>query len=95
MVMKNIVRNPTVSSGKATIKGTDVTVEFVLERLASGASVKEIRQQHPALTEGLILEAIAFAASELKRQDEDAERKAWMTSFIQEYRPALEALAKQ
>ncbi|HLD21176.1 MAG TPA: DUF433 domain-containing protein [Patescibacteria group bacterium] len=95
MKLQNIIRNSVASPGKATIKGTDVTVEFVLEQLASGASVEDIRKQHPSLTEGLVLEAIAFAADELKKQGEDAERTAWTQSFIQEYRPALEALAKQ
>ena len=95
MTIMNIIRNAAVSAGKATIKGTSVTVEFVLERLASGATVQEIRKQHSALTEGLILEAIAFAARELKKQDEDADLKAWSKAFIEEYRPALEALAKE
>lgn len=95
MTIKNIVRNPAVSAGRATIKGTDFTVEFVLEQLAAGVSVQEIRGQHPALTEGLILEAIAFAVQELKKQDDDAELKAWTKEFIDEYRPALQALANE
>lgn len=95
MTIKNIVRNPAVSAGKATIKGTDFSVEFVLEQLASGASIQEIQREHPSLTEGLILEAIAFAVHELKKQDEDTELKTWTMEFIEEYRPALQALANE
>lgn len=95
MTLKNIVRNPAVCAGKATIKGTDFTVEFVLEQLAAGVSVQKIRGRHPSLAEGFILEAIAFAAQELKKQDENAELKTWTKEFIEEYRPALQALANE
>jgi uncharacterized protein (DUF433 family) len=94
MSIKHIVRDRTQTAGKARIHETDVTVEFILRQLASGASVEEIRNSHPQLTEGLILEAIAFAADEFEKAESDAELREWSQEFIEEYRPALEALAK-
>lgn len=95
MQTKNIVRDSAVASGKALIKDTNVTVGEILKQLASGATVGEIRQAYPQLTEGLILEAIAFAADEIQRAEDDAELHEWTASFIEQYRPALEALAKK
>lgn len=45
-----IVSDPQVLVGKPTIKGTRISVELVLDRLADGWSEKDILQSYPRLT---------------------------------------------
>ena len=54
--------DPAVCHGKACIKGTRVMVSVVLDNLASGASVEDIRRDYPSLSAAAIRAAIAYAA---------------------------------
>lgn len=58
-----IERSPSVAGGEAVIKGTRVTLRTVLASLAEGASVEELLEDFPTLTEPDIRAAIAFAAA--------------------------------
>lgn len=57
-----IIRDPKICGGKPVIKGTRVTLRTVLATLAEGASIKEIIQDFPTLTEDDVRAVIAFAA---------------------------------
>jgi uncharacterized protein (DUF433 family) len=61
-----IISNPKVMMGKPVIKGTRITVELILEKLAAGESVDQILTEHPSLTHEAIQEACAFAAQALR-----------------------------
>jgi uncharacterized protein (DUF433 family) len=61
-----ITSNPNVMMGKLVIAGTRITVELILEKLASGESVEQILEAHPRLTKETILAAIDFAAKALR-----------------------------
>jgi len=50
-----IIYNPKILGGKPIIKGTRISVEFVLELLASGMPVDEIVEEYPNLTRKDIL----------------------------------------
>ncbi len=63
-----IVANPGVMLGKPVIRGTRITVEHVLERLAAGDSVDDLTQAHPRLTPESIRAALQFAASRMKSE---------------------------
>lgn len=52
--------------GKPVIRGTRITVEIILEKLAAGESVAEILVAYPHLTEEQIKAAITFAAANLR-----------------------------
>jgi uncharacterized protein (DUF433 family) len=52
--------------GKPVIKGTRITVELILEKLAAGESVDQILNEHPRLTQETIQASCAFAAKALK-----------------------------
>ncbi|MFA4846042.1 MAG: DUF433 domain-containing protein [Patescibacteria group bacterium] len=95
MTIKHIIRDPAVADGKATIQGTDITVNILLKELSVGVSVGEMKEKYPQLTEGLIFEAIAYAADVIEKSESDSELQQWSREFIEEYRPALEALAIQ
>ena len=45
-----IVADPAVLGGKPTIKGTRISVEFILQRLAQGWTEAELLENYPRLT---------------------------------------------
>ena len=47
--------------GKPVVKGTRITVELILEKIASGESIELILDEHPRLTLEAILASVAFA----------------------------------
>jgi uncharacterized protein (DUF433 family) len=61
-----IMSDPAVMMGKPVISGTRITVELVLEKLASGESFDDLLQAHPRLTRDGILAALRFAAEALR-----------------------------
>jgi uncharacterized protein (DUF433 family) len=58
--------NPNVMMGKPVIKGTRITVESILEKLAYGESREQLLAAHPRLTKEAIDAALAFAAQALR-----------------------------
>jgi uncharacterized protein (DUF433 family) len=66
---KYIERVPDVMLGKPIFRGTRMTVEFVLERLAQGARPEDLVRSHPPLTLEQVHAAIAYALA-VVRQDE-------------------------
>lgn len=58
--------NPSVIMGKPLIAGTRITVEHILEKLASGETVEQILVAHPQLTKDAIQATLDFAAKALK-----------------------------
>ncbi len=61
--------NPAIMFGKPVIKGTRITVEHILRKLAGGLSVEEIQQDHPHLLPDDIYAAAAFAADYLANEE--------------------------
>jgi uncharacterized protein (DUF433 family) len=66
---RHIERVPGVMLGKPIFRGTRITVEFVLERLAQGARPEDLVASHPPLTADHVRAALAYALSSV-RQDE-------------------------
>lgn len=67
-MFSHIVSDPAILGGKPCIKGTRISVEFLLELVASGASRDEIVQAYPQLTNADVEEAILYAAHFLKNE---------------------------
>jgi uncharacterized protein (DUF433 family) len=65
---QRIVVNPKILTGKPIIKGTRISVEFILDRTADGWSLDDILQSYPHLTREDVLAAHSFAA-ELFKED--------------------------
>ena len=63
---EHITTNPKILGGKPIIKDTRISVEFILELLASGAAVKDIVEAYPHLLEEAVKEAILFAIFHLR-----------------------------
>jgi uncharacterized protein (DUF433 family) len=65
-ISSHIEINPRIMMGKPVIKGTRITVEMILESLATGESIENLLSSYPRLTKESILAALAFAANALK-----------------------------
>ena len=61
-----IVSDPAVMMGKPVIKGTRITVELILEKLAAGETIEQILEAYPHLTREGIQAALSFAAEALR-----------------------------
>jgi uncharacterized protein (DUF433 family) len=42
--LKRIIMNPKIMLGKPVIKGTRLTVEIIVEKLACGATIEDLRE---------------------------------------------------
>lgn len=61
-----IESNPNVTMGKPVIKGTRLTVELILEKLADGETFAQLLDAYPRLTPQAIYAALRFAAQAIK-----------------------------
>ena len=64
---KLIESNPKIMFGKPVIKGTRITVELILEKLAEGESIENILAQNPHLTREKVSSAVRFALQTLQK----------------------------
>ncbi|MGD0900634.1 MAG: DUF433 domain-containing protein [Thermoguttaceae bacterium] len=60
-MFSRIVCNPAVLGGKPCVKGTRISVEFILELVASGASRDDVLRAYPHLTGEDVGEALGYA----------------------------------
>lgn len=60
MKQTQIISDPKILGGKPVIAGTRISVELILDRIASGMSVKEILTDYPHLTTKQIQAALSY-----------------------------------
>ncbi len=65
-LLERITVNPKVMVGKPVIRGTRLTVEYILNLLAHGATVTEIISEYKGLTKEDIQACILFATKSLE-----------------------------
>ncbi len=63
-----IVIDPDVLAGKPIIKGTRISVEFIMELLGRGATVTDILQEYDHLTAEDIQACLSYASDLLKAE---------------------------
>ena len=63
---EHIVSDPAVLGGKPILKGTRLSVEFVLELLAGGWDDQSRRENYPNLTEDRVRAVLAYAAESFR-----------------------------
>jgi uncharacterized protein (DUF433 family) len=66
---KLIESNPKILSGKPVIKGTRISVAYVLQCMASGMTVDDILRGHPHLTREGVMAALDYAAREMQGEE--------------------------
>jgi uncharacterized protein (DUF433 family) len=64
--LERIVLNPKVMVGKPTIRGTRLTVEYILNLLAHGTTAEEILVEYEGLTQEDIQACLLFATRTLE-----------------------------
>ena len=64
-LIDRIVVNPKVMVGKPVIRGTRLTVEFILNRLGHGATVDELLQEYSGVVKEDIHACLVFASQSL------------------------------
>ena len=65
-LLDRITLNAKVMVGKPVIKGTRLTVEYILNLLAHGATVKDVLEEYEGLTEEDIQACFLFAMRSLE-----------------------------
>ena len=68
-LLERITLNPKIMVGKPVIRGTRLTVEFILNLLAHGATTTEILDEYDGLTLEDIQACLLFARESLSRTD--------------------------
>ena len=80
-ITNGIEVNPKVMMGKPVIRGTRITVEFILRKLSEGATHTELLEAYPKLTRKSIQTAIRYAADTLSHEEmvviNAPKRSAW------------------
>lgn len=66
--MSRIVSDPQILGGKPCIQGTRVSVEMILEWMASGASRGEIVRSYPHLSVEDVEEALRYAVHSVNHE---------------------------
>ena len=57
-----IISDPNIMVGKPVIRGTRITVELILRKLAAGQTIDQILEDYPHLSRSGIKAALEFAA---------------------------------
>jgi len=68
-LLKRIIVNPKIMLGKPVIKGTRLTVEIIVEKLAYGETIEDLKRDYPFLTEEDIRAALLYAAKRLAHEE--------------------------
>lgn len=61
-----IVADPQVMLSKPMVRGTRITVELILEKLAAGETVDDLLAAYPRLSHYAVQAALAYAAETLR-----------------------------
>ncbi len=69
MTTERIEVNPAVMMGKPVIRGTRITVELILRKIAEGASDAELLEDYPNLTIDDIRAAVAYGAASVAHEE--------------------------
>ncbi len=64
-----IERNPEILQGKPIVKGTRISVELIVRKLAGGFSFNDILESYPHLTSQQVTAALEFAADLIANED--------------------------
>lgn len=62
MSWERITIDPEICSGKARVRGTRITVEFVLKLMSNGCSAQDIAHEYPELTPADVFQCASYGA---------------------------------
>lgn len=68
-LLKRIITDPKIMLGKPIIKGTRMTVELIVEKMAYGETMDDLKKDYPFLTDDDIRAALLYAAKRLAHEE--------------------------
>lgn len=68
-LLKRIVIDPKIMLGKPVIKGTRLSVEIIVEKIAYSATIDDLRKDYPFLKEDDIRAALLYAAKRIANEE--------------------------
>ena len=68
-LLKRIVVDPKIMLGKPVIKGTRLPVEIIIEKVAYGATIEDLRKDYPFLKGDDIRAALLYAAKRIANEE--------------------------
>jgi len=68
-LLKRIVVDPKIMLGKPVIKGTRLPIEIIVEKVAYGATIDDLRKDYPFLIEDDIRAALLYAAKRVANEE--------------------------
>ncbi len=69
MTTERIAIDPAIMMGKPVIRGTRITVELILRKLAEGATEADLVEDYPHLTTEDIRAAVAYGAATVAHEE--------------------------
>jgi uncharacterized protein (DUF433 family) len=68
-LLKRVILDPKIMLGKPVIKGTRLPVEIIVEKVAYGATLDDLRQDYPFLTADDVRAALLYAARRISHEE--------------------------
>ena len=68
-LLLRIEENPKIMFGKPVIKGTRLTVEIILEKLADGETEEQIIEDYPIIIKDDIKACLVYAANRISLEE--------------------------
>lgn len=67
-MFERITSDPAILGGKPIVRGTRISVQLILEWIASGATRDDILRRHPHLSAEDVEQALSYAASTIRNE---------------------------
>lgn len=68
-LLRRIAVDPKIMLGKPVIRGTRLTVQIIVEKIAYGATFDDIRKDYPFVTTDDVRAALLYAAKSLAHEE--------------------------
>lgn len=68
-LLKRVITDPQIMLGKPIIKGTRMTVELIVEKMAYGETMDDVKKDYPFLADDDIRAALLYAAKRLAHEE--------------------------
>jgi len=68
-LLQRIVVDRNIMLGKPVIKGTRLTAEIIVEKVAYGATIDDLKREYPFLKEDDVRAALLYAAKRLSHEE--------------------------
>ena len=68
-LLRRIAVDPKIMLGKPVIKGTRLPVEIIVEKVAYGASVDDLKKDYPFLKKDDVRAALLYAAKRIANEE--------------------------